>query len=50
MASWAHIFEDLVIREWHYLRGIRRCVLVWDSCGLIEGNVSVGMGFEVSEV
>jgi hypothetical protein len=31
----AHIFECLAIREWHYLRRIKRC-------GLVGGSVSLG--------
>jgi hypothetical protein len=42
MSSKAHIFEFLVIREWHYLRGIRRC-------GLVEGSASLGMSFGISK-
>ena len=38
----AHIFECLVIREWYYLRGIRRC-------GLVEGSVSLGVDFGISK-
>jgi hypothetical protein len=36
----AHIFEYLVIMEWCYLTGIRRC-------GLVGARVSLGMDFEV---
>ena len=32
----------MVIREWHYLRGIRRY-------GLVGGSVSLGVGFGVSK-
>ena len=39
----AHIFECLVIREWGYLRRIRRY-------GLVGGNVFLGAGFDVSKV
>jgi len=38
----AQIVECLVIREWHYLRGIKRCGLV------VGGSVALGEGFRVS--
>jgi hypothetical protein len=37
-----HIFECLVIKEWHYLRRIRRC-------GLVGGSLSLGADIEVSK-
>ena len=36
------IYGCLYTREWHYLRGTRRC-------GLVGESVSLGVGFEVSE-
>lgn len=42
MAPKAHTLESLVIREWHYLRGIERCGLV------VGGSVPLGEGFGVS--
>lgn len=42
----AHIFQYLVTREWPYLRRNRSI----RSCGLVGGNMSLGVGFEVSKI
>jgi hypothetical protein len=40
-----HVSEYLVIKEWHYLKRIRRI----RRCGLVEGSASQDMFFEVSK-
>lgn len=37
----AHVFEQFIVRQWHYLRRIR--------CGLAGGSVSIAVDFEVSK-
>jgi hypothetical protein len=45
----AHISECLVIREWHYLTGIRRCGPSGVGVVLMEKVCHWEWGFEVSE-
>ena len=45
MAPSAHIFGSLVIREWHYLKGIRRGGLVGVDMSYWRKHVTEGEGF-----
>jgi hypothetical protein len=44
MAPKAHIFECLVIRVWHYLKGLEGLGGV-----VVGGSLSLGLGFEGSK-